>query len=297
MPQELNEFLLKHAPWSLSKIEALKQCPLKFNYGYINKPAPSLLTPTDNFDSRVGKAVHKLLEMLILNNSMSQAVASVVREFKLTTRELEAVEAARPSAEKFFSTFKAFRGQNTEHELLTEKKIAVGFKGEKRPFFDKWGTPNTILLRGVIDVGLVYASKPTAIIIDHKTGKNKGMSHYANQMDFYAFMIKANYPHVTRMIPAIHWVQDGKVEQGSDMDLTRLDVLMDKVVQFMLDVTQNIDASKLNNTKTGILCNWCDYYALCPEFAVKSNGATDEQSKQEIGDEIECIGPIKGINT
>jgi hypothetical protein len=297
MPLELNAFLREHAPWSLSKVESLKQCPLKFKYGYVNKPDRSILTPTDNFDSRVGKAVHKLLEMLVLGHKMGQAITTITRESKLTTREIEALEASRPAAEKFISTFGAFRNQGERHDLLTEKKIAVGFKGEKRPFFDKWGTPNTILLRGVIDVGLVYLDKPTAIIIDHKTGKNKGIAHYGNQLDFYAFFIKANYPHVTRMIPAIHWVQDKQVEQGADMDLTRLDVLMDKVVQFMLDATENIDASKLDNTQTGVLCSWCDYYALCPEFATHVDGGANGQVQEEVCNGVECIGPIKGLNT
>jgi RecB family exonuclease len=297
MPKDLTPFLLQHAPWSLSKVEAVKQCPLKFKYGYVNKPDKAALKRTDNFDSRVGKAVHKLLEMLVLGHKMESAIQFVTRENKLVTREIESLEASRPAAEKFISTFNAFRGQGDRHELLTEKKIAAGFSGDKKPFFEKWGSTNTILLRGVIDVGLIYLDKPTAIIIDHKTGKNKGIAHYANQLDFYAFLVKSNYPHVMRMIPAIHWVQDKQVENGADMDLSRLDVLMDKVVQFMLDATETIDGSKLDNTQTGVLCSWCDYYALCPEFATHVNGAANDQEQEKVLGGVECIGPIKGLNT
>jgi CRISPR/Cas system-associated exonuclease Cas4 (RecB family) len=296
MSNELTPFLLQHAPWSLSKVESVKQCPRKFWYSYCNKPDKTALGIVDNYDARVGKAIHKALEHLINGQSLDRAFQFACDEFRLVTRELEAVNAARPAAEHFLSMFNSFRHAKGKHELLTEAKISCGFKGEKRPYFDKRGTPNTILLRGVIDVGCIFLDAPTAIIVDHKTGKNKGIANHAHQMDCYALLLKANYPRLTKMIPAIHWVQDKKVELGTPIELSDLDSLRHKVVQFMLEATAGVDASKLETTRVGILCNWCDYQALCPEHSSSLSGANVE-IQEEVRDGVSSIGLIEGLNT
>ena len=293
MSLELTPFLAEYAAWSNSKIETAKQCPRKFWYTYINKPSKAAHGIVDSTEARTGKAIHRVLELMFRNLSIDDAVGTVIREKKLLTRELEAVNAARPAAIKFYKSFNNFRNQNGKHELILEGQLAAGFKGEKKPYFEKRGSVNTILLRGMVDIGCVFADKPTAMIIDHKTGKNKGIANHTHQMDCYALLVKANYPHVTKMLPAIHWVQDQLVEHGEPIDLTNLDALVDKVVQFMLDATVEIDISNLEKTKTGILCNWCDYCALCPAQATESLGGTNGEIKEEGN----VIPRIEGLNT
>jgi len=293
MASKLTPFLLEHAAWSLSKVETAKQCPRKFWYTYINKPNKAALGIVESTDARTGKAIHRVLELIIKGHPLDFAIKTVIREKNLLTKEIESVEASRPAATKFLKTFNAFRHANGEHELITEAQVAAGFRGEKKPYFEKRGAPNTLLLRGMIDVGCIFKDKPTAIIIDHKTGKNKGIANHAHQMDCYALLIKANYPHVTKMLPAIHWVQDQLIEHGDPINLTDLDALVEKVVQFMLDATIEVDGSNLEKTKTSILCNWCDYCSLCPaQAATESLGGAHGEVKEES-----VIERIEGLNT
>lgn len=293
MASKLTPFLLEHAAWSLSKVETAKQCPRKFWYTYVNKPNKAALGIVESSDARTGKAIHRVLELMIKGHPLDFAISTVIREKQLVTKEIEAVEASRPAATKFAKTFNAFRNSQGEHDLVVEAQIAAGFNGEKKPYYEKRGATNTLLLRGMIDVGCVFKDKPTAMIIDHKTGKNKGIANHAHQMDCYALLIKANYPHVTKMLPAIHWVQDQLIEHGDPIDLTSLDALVEKVVQFMLDATIEVDGSNLEKTRTSILCNWCDYYSLCPAHATESLGG----AHGEIKEEGHVIEGIEGLNT
>lgn len=297
MSIELTPFLTEHAPWSLSKVDAVAQCPRKFMYGYVRKPDKALLGVYDNYDARVGTAVHKLLQYMLQGQSIDRAVMFVLNELDLVTKEQEALEASRPAALRFLSMFNAFRKSRGKHNLLIEEKIAVSLDGNKCEFFGPKNTPNKILLRGVVDVGCVFPEHSLAVIVDHKTGKNKGIAAYANQMACYALLIKANYPNITRYIPAINWVQDSDVELGKEVDVTNIEPLMDKVVKFMLESTKDIDNSKLETAKVSILCRWCDYRALCPDHAAsltKMGGIHGEI--QESQDES-SIGCISGLNT
>lgn len=298
MSVELTPFLKEHAPWSLSKVDSVAQCPRKFMYGYVNKPDKSLLGLYDNYDARVGKAVHKMLEYMVTGQSIDRAVRFVADEFDLVTKELGALEASRPAALRFLSMFNAFRNTRGKHRLIVEHKIAVDFDGKKCEYFGPKNKPNNILLRGVVDVGCVFTDSPLAVIVDHKTGKNKGIAYYANQMTCYALLIKANYPSITRFIPAINWVQDSKVELGKEVDLTRIDTLMDKVVQFMLESTKDIDNSKLETANVGALCHWCDYRSLCSDYAGSSTNLSGANGEiQESVQDESTIGCISGLNT
>lgn len=292
MSYTLTPFLKEHAAWSHSKVETAKQCPRKFWYTYVNKPNKAALGVVESTDARIGKAIHRVLELLLKGQSLDNAVATVIREKKLLTREIEAVEASRPAAIKFAKSFNAFRTLHGKHELILEAQIAVGFNGEKKPYFEKRGATNTLLMRGMVDVGCVFMDKPTAMIIDHKTGKNKGIANHTHQMDCYALLIKANYPHLTKMLPAIHWVQDQLIEHADPIDLTDLDALLDKVVQFMVDATIEVDGSNLEKTKTSILCNWCDYQSLCPAQANESLGGAHGKIEEES-----VIERVEGLNT
>lgn len=298
MTVALTPFLLEHAPWSLTKVDSVAQCPRKFMYGYVKKPDKSLLGLYDNYDARVGKAVHKMLEHMISGHPIDKAIMFATNEFDLVIKELNALEASRPAALRFLSMFNAFRNTRGNHKLVIEHQIAVDFNGNKCAYYGPKNKPNNILLRGMIDVACIFIDSPLAVVVDHKTGKNKGIDFYANQMSCYSLLMKAHYPNITRFVPAINWVQDSKVELGKEVDVTRIEPLMDKVLQFMVDSTKDVDNSKLETAKVSPLCHWCDYRSLCPDFAASSKKLSGAHGEiQESVQDESTLGDISGLNT
>lgn len=274
MSVEATPFVKKYAPWSASKADVARQCPLKFKHSYVHKTTKG--RPGE--EALVGIAVHKILELCLLGKSLDEAKAIAMNDPKnrLLTREREKVEMAMPAVATFLRRTLSFVDKMGGAEILVEKKIAASFTGRPLKFFDNSG-----LLRGVLDVGLLFKNRPHLMVIDHKTGKNRGLDYYGWQFLSYTLLAKANYPQITHVIPAIHWVQDEYTDTGSPVEVSSILEWVDQVVEHLnlvtLDAAENLDIGKPSK-----LCDWCDYQALCArdgQTTGDDNGPTVEGQK------------------
>jgi len=255
MTVEATPFVKKYAPWSASKSDTAEQCPLKFKHAYVRKTDKG--RPGE--EAQVGITIHKILELCLQGKTIEEARQAVFSDptIRLLTLEREKVETAIPAVSTFLKRTLAFVDKMGGADFAIESKWASSYTGESLKFFNNAG-----LIRGVVDVGILFKARPHLMIIDHKTGKNRGLSHYNWQFLAYTLLAKAKYPHITHVVPAIHWVQDEFTEVGKPIEVPDISVWLDKVVEHLNQVTKDA-AENLDAGKPSKLCGWCDYRALC----------------------------------
>jgi len=274
MPVEITPFVKKYAPWSASKSDIAEQCPLKFKHTYVHKTQKG----RPKTEALVGIALHRILELSLAGKPLEDARKQAVSDPKarLLTVEREQVDAGIPAVSTFLRRTTAFIEKMGGADLLIEGRLASSFAGKTLKFFDNKG-----FFRGVLDLGILFKNRPHMMVIDHKTGKNRGINYYNWQFLTYTLLAKVNYPHITHVVPAIHWVQDTITEIGNPIKVPSVPDLLDKVVEHLNQATGNA-AINLDVGQPSKLCGWCDYQILCP-LSPQVIGAAENECESDKG--------------
>ena len=260
------EFVIKHAPWSISKAEVAKQCPHRFYLQYIEKkrmnlpPSRALL---------IGTAVHSALEYALGGNgklSVNKSFKIALVEHKLTTVEIEEARGLQPSVENFIRKFQAYKKRHDTTPPAIEQKLAIDFDGNPTGFWDKKG-----LIRGFIDMSVRFNGRPHALIIDHKTGKDHDLKYYEKQFRAYTLFLRATTPELTHIKLGVNFIRADRVEfQKGMVDVRDIEPIFEQVLTFLNDSTAEAHNHKL--VRPGPLCDWCDYKSICPAHADGADG-------------------------
>jgi putative RecB family exonuclease len=256
MTVEATPFVKKYAPWSASKADCAEQCPLKFRFSYVHKVERG--RPGE--EALVGTTVHRILELAMGGKSLEEAIDSAVNDpkVKILTVERQKIDALIPNVSTFIRRTQNFIEKQGGAEILLEGRLAASYDNKPRKFFD-----NSSLFRGVVDIGLLFKSCPHIMVIDHKTGKNRGIEYYSWQFLTYTYMAKVVYPHLTHVIPCVHWVQDGYTDVGNIVPVPDVVELQDRIITHLNRATREA-AECLDVGKPSKLCGWCDFSAVCP---------------------------------
>jgi len=266
-----SQFVLEHAPWSVSKADTAKECPKKFWFAYVVKEKRKT-----NVDALVGKAAHKALEYALSGRSVSKSIDFAIEEYELTSPEIERMWAFLPAMEHFLRKFRFYCEKHGTHEPKLEQKLAVDLEGNiVKNFFDN----ENAFLRGVVDISVRFASKPYGLVIDHKTGRERTLRYYAKQFLAYQILLKAHHPELTRIMSGVNWLKSDRIELGKFIDVPDVLALMNKFVAFLNEATQ--DCTDFSVYRTSRLCDWCDYKSKCPAFSSGTNADVVDQTEKE----------------
>lgn len=246
------DLVLKYGPWSLSKADCAAQCPKKFDLQYIHKGPKT----RNNSDALVGQAVHKVLELVMQATPAVKAYEAASIMYQLTSVEQARVDDLRPFVDNFVVKFEDWCKRHNVHQTITERKFAVDIEGNPTEFFG-----GKTFFRGVVDLMAFMSDMPHVAILDHKTGKPRGISHYKNQFDSYRLLIKAKYPRLTGAITGINFLQIDQVIFQKFSNLPEIPALMDTIMIYLNESTKNLD--NLERTIPGPLCGWCDHHLMC----------------------------------
>jgi hypothetical protein len=246
--------IAEYRPWSVSKIDTLKQCPRKFWFGYVKKvkydrPSNKALT--------IGKAVHAVLQYAVTGRTLDACFEFAIADCKLTSEEAAEALSYRPSISLFLAKYQQYLLKHDIRESLTEKQYAIDITGKPIKFFDN----DNGFIRGVVDLSMFVRSQPHIIVLDHKTGKHREFSHYDSQFDFYRLLLKAANPSITGIVTGIHFVVDADIKTSPLIDTLDLEPLYNKVVGYMNRIAAGI--TNIENAKTGWWCNYCDHQSGC----------------------------------
>ena len=254
----LSKFVLQHAPWSMSKAETAKTCPYKFHRKYVEKEKGVVTTA----EAVIGSTVHKALEYYFKNTSLITAFEIAVKEFNLTTKEIESVYALFPNASDFVKKFSNYRIKNPSNDPQIELKLGITIDGTPAKFFDN----TNCFFRGAIDLLLEFKSDiPSALVLDHKTGKLRGVEHFTETLNAYILLTKVSaLPTVQRAIVALNYIKENQIlfSKSGWQQTTDINPYLISLYTFLNEATKNAHDPTITNTSP--LCSWCEYQMSCP---------------------------------
>ena len=261
-------FVKEHAPWSISKADTAKQCPHKFYLKYIQKKKMDL---PPHPDALIGQMVHRAVEFALCGRSVETAFQFALKEYQLTTNEIDRAKALLPAMSNFIRKFKSYRQRHRASDPRMEQKLAIDFDGNSTRFFDNKG-----FLRGVIDLYLTFRGTYNAAIIDHKTGKHRELKYFRQQFNAYMLLLKAEKPELEGIQTGINFLKEDTIEFVKGLqDVRDVQPIFEEIVMYLNDATQ--DAHQHELVRPGPLCGWCDYQTICSAHADGTNGKEKEQ--------------------
>lgn len=257
--------------YSYSKLETFEQCGLKFKFRYIDKITPQI---GKSIEAHLGSAVHSTLEWLYNQASRGnpptiEQVISYYAEIWQEEFEDNIVIVKKEFTDKdyfnkgveFLVNYYMKHSPFKEKTLATEHKIELDLTDE-------------IKLIGYID-RLVENSKNGEIEIhDYKTGNampTKEQLETNRQLALYSLAIKETFGKDKSICLIWHYLAHDikfcirKTEEELKNLKQEIKALIEKI-----ENTEDFQSNK------SILCDWCEYKDICPEF-----GGTPPKIKKE----------------
>jgi hypothetical protein len=243
---------LIHAPWSASKVATALRCPRLFHFRYVQKlPEPEVMP-----EARIGKAVHKVLELVLQGEPIETARQQVRAELPGEIEQLR-FDALGHGIAPFSTRIAQFRRRRRVARQLVEYSLAVREDLSVTQFYS-----GDAYYRGVLDLGYLFEDDSVALV-DHKTGVHIPGTSIADQLEGYAVLAAAAFRHVRHFWLGIHWVAERAVEWSAPLPP---ESIVERLVPDLLD---NIEAAALAvddgpRTNAGPWCDRCSYRSVCP---------------------------------
>ncbi|HEY6036849.1 MAG TPA: PD-(D/E)XK nuclease family protein [Kofleriaceae bacterium] len=243
---------LIHAPWSASKVAMALRCPRLFHFRYVDKLKEPEVMP----ETRLGKAVHQALELVLQQTPIAEATAKVRAELPNEHEQLR-FDTLCTGIEPFATRIAAFRRRRRVARQLVEYSLAVREDLTVTQFY-----AGDAYYRGVLDLGYIFSDDSIALV-DHKTGARIPGTSITDQLEGYAVLAAAAFRHVRQFWLGIHWVAERAVEWSAPV---KPEMIVDELVPDLLD---NIEAAALAvddgpRPNPGTYCDRCSYRDLCP---------------------------------
>lgn len=243
---------LIHAPWSASKVATALRCPRLFHFKYVDKIAEPEVMP----ETRIGKAIHKALELVMMGTSIEESVTKVRTELPSDIEQLrfDGLAAGIPA---FASRIAQFRRRRRVARQLVEYSLAVREDLSVTQFY-----AGDAYYRGVLDLGYLFEDDALALV-DHKTGQRIPGTSIVDQLEGYGVLAAAAFRHVRTFWFGIHWIAERAVEWSAPV---APEAVIDRLVPDLLD---NIEAAALAvsdgpRPNPGTYCDRCAYRERCP---------------------------------
>ncbi len=243
---------LIHAPWSASKVATALRCPRLFHFKYVDKvPEPEVMPET-----RIGKAIHKSLELVMQGTPIDEAKQTVRAELPSEIEQLR-FDRLADSIQAFASRIAQFRRRRRVARQLVEYSLAIREDLSVTQFYS-----GDAYYRGVLDLGYLFEDDALALV-DHKTGQRIPGTSIVDQLEGYGVLAAAAFRHVRQFWFGIHWIAERAVEWSTPVTPQ---TVIDRLVPDLLD---NIEAAALAvsdgpRPNPGTYCDRCPYRDRCP---------------------------------
>lgn len=243
---------LIHAPWSASKVATALRCPRLFHFRYIEKLKEPEVMP----ETRIGKAIHKALELVLQGTPIPEATSKVRADLPNETEQAR-FDALSSGIAPFAARIQQFKRRRRVARQLVEYSLAVREDLTVTQFYS-----GDAYYRGVVDLGYIFQDDSLALV-DHKTGVRVPGTSITDQLEGYAVLAAAAFRHVRSFWLGLHWVAERAVEWSKPVPPEQI---TDELVPDLLD---NIEAAALAvsdgpRPNPGTYCDRCSYRELCP---------------------------------
>jgi len=256
-----NNAIMKHAPWSYSKVNAALTCPFNFHQKYVKK-AKAVVAEAQ--ETRIGVVVHKILEWTDMGLSVNEAFVRAMDSFDLTHAVALEVQTFRAAVEEWVAGLASFCTKYKVVKRYPEKKVALN-----QHFMITGYNSDDCLIRGNIDLTL-FTGYGQGVVIDHKSGTLKKIDYHQDQLELYCIMADALVKGVTSVRAALHFVGADPNRKGKrttwlpeySVDVVR-STFRNKWMSLLERaalVAEDVDPQP----KPCWLCNFCGYQSVCP---------------------------------
>ena len=254
--------------YSHSRLSTFEQCPLKFKYRYIEKIVPEIET---SIEAHLGSVVHETLEW----------VYHLAKEKKLPTIE----EVITYYAEKWQESYKPniiIVKKNFTAKDYFNKGVGflVNYYMKYKPFQDDTlEIEKRILidldengkykLQGFIDRLVHNKEKDEYEVHDYKTANSlptREKIENDRQLALYSIAIKELFGRDKNVLLVWHYLA-----HNTKICSRRTNQQLSDLKKEVLELIKKIETQTEFNSNKTVLCNWCEYKSMCPEFGGKPN--------------------------
>jgi hypothetical protein len=256
---DYSELTKKYAPWSMSKANLAKNCPLAFDFKYVRKIRGT--TPVRSPAARIGTAVHQILETYLQGMDIKESVQRALVDNKLTTDEMDDVAAYVHNVMSFKNRLSDFQKRHSIAETHVEVRFGLTDDLQPAEFFGK-----NVFMRGVWDIAMRAGDH--AIIVDHKTGlvpatPEAVFDKHGDQMKLYSIAGLNRFPGIKGSQTAFHFVMSEEIVFAKMVPAARIkDEYVPWYVNYLNNCSRDIPTKE---ARTGWLCKFCEYTHLCPK--------------------------------
>lgn len=270
--------------YSHSKLSTYEQCPLKYKFRYIDK----IKILEKSIEALLGSVVHNTFEWLY-NEVKKQRVPTIDQTIeyysnnwhKEYTPEIYIARKEMSEKDYFNKGIKFILDYYLKHQPFQEKTLETEKKVEID--LDENGEYKLI---GYID--RLVENKDKIEIHDYKTANSlpsKDKIDTDRQLAVYSIAVKDQYGEDKEIHLIWHYLAFNKTIYSK-----RTNNQLNELKKEILKLIQEIESSQEFPSKKSVLCNWCEYKRLCPEF---KNNQEKKINKNSIQTDLDKYPSIK----
>lgn len=246
--------------YSHSKLQTFEQCKLKYKFKYIDKIKPEV---EKTIEAHLGTCVHDSLEWLYKEKLKGKVPELGELIQKYTGRWQEDYK------EKFLIVKKEFKPENYFEKGV---KFLIDYYLKHKPFDDGtisveeqiWIEIEGYKITGFIDRLAYNKEKNLFEIHDYKTANSipgKEKFEKDRQLAIYALAVKEKHGMEKEVLLSWHYLNHNLqiLSKRTNQELQDLKKEIKKLIE-------EIESTKEFPPQTSILCDWCEYKTICPEF-------------------------------
>jgi len=251
--------------YSHSRLSTFEQCRLKFKFKYLDK----IETLDKTIEAFLGKIIHNTLEWLYLQIKEKKipSIEEIINYYSNNWEEnydenIRIVKKNTTIEDYFNKGIQFILGYYTKHHpfkdntLEVEKKILIDLDSEGK-----------YKIQGFIDRLVHNLERDELEIHDYKTANNlptKEKIEEDRQLALYSIAIKELYQDKETILIWHFLAHNIKICSK------RTNEQLEKLKKDTLNLIKEIESTSEFPPQESILCNWCEYKNICPQFKPKN---------------------------
>ncbi|MCP4684012.1 MAG: PD-(D/E)XK nuclease family protein [bacterium] len=266
--------------YSHSALGTFRSCPRKYKFARIDKVE---VPPRLEAHTLLGNIVHRHLKDLYrwaadgklypledLLKAYSSDWEKESRNVEVSSEHMTVDDYIAKGSEMLTNYYRKFQPFEEAKLLGAEMRLNFELPGTRYPVL------------AIVDR---LHRRPDGVveICDYKTGRNlpngPGDPSFKRQMGLYQLGVQAKFPHFEKIELVQYFLQ----HEESIPSVLRPDELEELTEQFRVEILETINA-ELNDdfpTQESGLCNFCEYFHLCPAKRHRQTIEAEEQSGNE----------------
>ena len=251
--------------YSHSRLETFEKCKLKFKFQYIDKIIPEI---GQSIEGHLGNIVHTTLEWLYhqVNKKNIPTIEQIISYYAEKwqaefTDDIIIIKKEFTQKNYFNKGVGYIVNYYSKHSPFKENTLAIEHKIEL-------DLTNEIKLIGFIDRLVENIENNEIEIHDYKTGNSiptENQIKNNRQLALYSLAIKETFGKDKNICLVWHFLaHDIKV------CIRKTDEELENLKQEIINLIKQIEETKDFPPNKSVLCGWCQYRDICPEFTEKS---------------------------